>query len=195
MAEIGYPRVEAAAVVKGGDNSAHVIPAPSFHGAFECVRPDGRGGTSVVWRDDWHNVVVDIGKQMILNRLFGSRTANTGGCFLALHSATTASNHGWDSISASQVHSYGNNAPLITFVSNAAANSTSASATYGFTASTQTVSGAAVLFYSTNTMSTTVAGGTGNANAYMYSEGPFNGGSRQVQNGDTLNVSLTVSYA
>jgi hypothetical protein len=172
-----------------GAGQGVVVPAPSFHAEFEQLRRiDGKIVTVDRW--PWDNVVVDVGKGQILNRLFGSITKSTAGCFLQLHSATTASNHVWSQISASQVISYGNNVPQITFNTNYAVGSASATASYGFTASTQTVSGACVQFYTTNTMSSNAA----TVDILQYSEGQF-ANSRQVIANDTLNVSLTVSYA
>lgn len=178
-----------AAGVRAGKGEAEEYGAPGFQGTFRCMR-QGPNGPYVAWQDDWKNVVVNQGKAFLLNRFFGTRSnsATNGGWFLALHSATTASNHSWADISASQVHSYGANTPLITFASDGTGVSTSVSATYGFSASTQTVSGAAVLWYTTNTMSTSVAGG----NLTEYSEGQFAAGSRLVSSGDTLQVTLSV---
>lgn len=145
-----------------------------------------------VWVDGYtHNVVVDQGKGQLLNRMFGGGTASSVGAFLQLHSATTASNHVWSNISASQVASYGANVPLITFASTYTVGSASGTQSYAFTAGTQTISGGALQFYTTNTMSTNAA----TAGILHYAEGNFVGGSRQAQNGDSLSVSVTVSYA
>lgn len=150
------------------------------------------GSKQRIWLDGYtHNVVVNQGKGQLLNRMFGGGTASSVGAFLQLHSATTASNDVWSNISASQVASYGANVPLITFASTYTAGSASGTASYNFTAGTQTVSGGAIQFYTTNTMSTNAA----TAGILHYAEGQFVGGSRQVQNGDTLNCSITVSYA
>jgi hypothetical protein len=137
-----------------------------------------------------HNVVVDQGKGHLLNGRFGGLTKSSAGIFLQLHSATTASNHVWSNISGSQVASYGNNLPLITFATTYTAGLATATCSYGFTAGTQTVSGACVQFYTTNTMSTSAA----TADILHYSEGQF-AASRQVQANDTLNVSVSVSFA
>lgn len=176
---------QSAAAITLPARGEHAAGAPFFMVDAECVGPEG-----VRWRDGYHNVVVNQGKQHIINRLFGSKTANTAGVFLHLHSATTASNHAWSDISASRVVSYGDNVPLLTFASSYTDNSASASCSYGFTAGTQTVSGGAVVFYTTNTMSTNAA----TADMLEYSEGHF-AASRQIVSGDTLNVTVTVSYA
>lgn len=177
-----------AAGMKVGAADQVVIPAPRFIWAHEHVRPvDG----SIVTLDHgtFGNVVVNQGAAHILNRFFGGLTKSSAGVFLQLHSATTASNHVWSDISGSQVASYGNTLPLLTFATNGVARSTSTSCSYGFNAGTQTVSGACVQFYTTNTMSSNAA----TVDILHYSEGLF-ANSRQVINGDTLNVTLTVTY-
>lgn len=179
--------VVGAGLQMGGQQIVY-IPAPRFVWAHEHLRKvDGQ----VVTLDQGTcgNVVVNVGAAHILNRLFGSLTKSTAGVFLQLHSATTASNHVWSDISGSQVASYGNTLPLLTFASNGANRSTSSSCSYGFNAGTQTVSGACVQFYTTNTMSTNAA----TADILHYSEGLF-ANSRQVIANDTLNVSVTVTY-
>jgi len=177
-----------AGVVMAGRNDglgAH----PYFGAAVECVGPNG-----VRWRDGFpHNVVVNGGAEWLINKALGHATASTHGPFAALHSATVGSGNVWSQISASQVGSYGNNVPLITFASNAAGagvRSVSTSCSYAFTAGTQTVSGLAIHWYTTNTLSTNAA----TADVRMYGYGTFTNGSRQVQNGDTLNATLTVSF-
>jgi hypothetical protein len=113
-----------------------------------------------------------------------------------LHSATTATNNVWSQISASQVVSYGNSMLPITFATtqtaagDAGVASMSCTGSFGFNASTQTVSGAGFLFY------TSASGGTNlsTVDARLYAYGTF-GASQQVQNGNTLSVTVTLSYA
>lgn len=164
------------------------IESAPFHAvAAECWGAEGQ----LRWRDGYtHNVVVNQGKAHILNQVFGGGTASSVGAFLQLHSATTASNHVWSDISGSQVASYGANVPLVTFATTYTNGLATQTATYGFTAGPQTVSGAAIQFYTTNTMSTNAA----TAAILHYAEGQF-AASRQVQNGDNLSVSVSVSYA
>jgi hypothetical protein len=173
-----------------GGNVAEAVGAPRFFGDFVCWENGPNGEPRVAWAEKFANVVVDQGKGYIINRVFGSQAVSTQGALLFLHSATTASNNVWSNISASQVVSYGASIPAITFASSYTAGSASASASYGFTASTQTVSGAGILFY------TSASGGTNLAtvDAKMYAYGLF-AASQQVQNGNSLSVSLTLSYA
>lgn len=164
------------------------IKGTPFHAlAVECHRPASNGPG---WTDGYKNVVVDQGKGFLLNRVFGGDTKSSIGAYLQLHSATTASNHVWSNISASQVASYGANVPLVTFATTATNGLATQTASYAFTAGTQTVSGGALQFYTTNTMSTNAA----TANVLHYAEGQF-ANSRQVLNGDSLSVTMSVSYA
>lgn len=164
------------------------IEATPFHMlAAECWGP----GSVRKWVDGYtHNVVVNQGKGHLLNQVFGGATASSVGAFLQLHSATTASNDVWSNISASQVASYGANVPLVTFATTYTNGLATGTASYGFTAGTQTLSGGAIQFYTTNTLSTNAA----TAGILHYAEGQF-AASRIVQQNDTLSVSISVSYA
>ena len=153
----------------------------------------GANGPYVAWQDGFeHNVVVNQGKGKLLNDVFGSATASTAGAFIFLHSAGTGSNSVWANISASQVHSYGANMPVVTFASTHTDGLGTAYTSYNFTASTQTVSGCGLVFYtSASNCSTSITAGA----AALYAYGTFTAGSRQVQSGDSLSVTLTVSFA
>lgn len=162
------------------------VAAPTMAADLECWGPDGR-----VWRAHIpKNVVVDQGKGVLLNRAFGFGTASTFGPYGALLSATTASNQVWSNVSASQVGSYGANVPQFAFASTYTNGSATASGSYGFTAGTQTVSGLALLWHTTNTLSTNAA----TAGIAMYNHGLF-GASQQVQVNNTVSVSVTLSFA
>ena len=174
-----------AGIVAGGNN-AFSMEAPWCKMDVECIGPEGLKWTNHME----HNVVVDQGKGLALNNIFGSITASTAGAALFLHSATTASNNVWSNISASQVVSYGASMPAITFASTHVAGLATAVATYGFTASTQTVFGAGILFYTSASMGTNAA----TVDCKLYAYGAF-AASRQVQNLDTLNVTMSVSLA
>lgn len=133
------------------------------------------------------NVVVNQGKGEILNKLFGCTGNYTASVYMGLHSVTTASNHVLSNITASEVGGYATSRPNIAFNSTYTAGSASASASFGFTTSTYTVSGAFLALGTTNS-------GTGATAGVEYSEGNF-AASQQVQSGNTLNVTVTVSYA
>lgn len=163
-----------------------IVGAPFHALRVECHQPNGPG-----WTDGYPgNVVVNQGKGDLLNRFFGGITKSTVGAFIPLHSATTASNDVWSNISASQVASYGNNLPFVTFATTYTAGLATQTFSYAFNAGTQTLSGAAVLMYTTNTCSTNAA----TSDIRLYAEGQF-AASRIVQNGDSLSCTVSVSYA
>lgn len=165
---------------------AEVVEAPWMRMEGEIIRPNGERVPVFMP----HNAVMDAGKGHALNNLVGSITASTAGAAVFLHSATTASNNVWANISGSQVHSYGASMPAVTFASTYNAGLATASCSYAFTASTQTVSGAGLFFYTSASVATSVTAGAG----LVYCYGAF-ATTRQVQSGDTLNVSLSLSLA
>jgi hypothetical protein len=175
-----------AGIVHGGQVNAEVCEAPWMAIKGEIIRPNGER----IPVEMPHNVVMDSGKGHALNNLLGSITASTAGAFIFLHSATTASNRVWGDISNLQVHSYGASFPPVTFASTHNVGLATATASFGFSASTQTVSGAGLLFYTSASCQTTITAGAG----LVYAYGHFST-SRQVQSGDTLNVTLSVSLA
>lgn len=178
------------------DGPAEVLAVPKFKGDFVCWEKGPDGELRQVWRDTYDNLVVNQGRQHVANRLFASATRSTAGALMFLHSATLGSGNVWSGISASQVVSYGASMPPVTFAetwtnaSDTGTNSLSCTASFGFTASTQTVSGAGVLFY------TSASGGTNlaTADARLYAYGTFAGGSQLVQNGNTLSATVTLSF-
>lgn len=181
------------AAVAAGARQGEWVEAPYFMAEVACADSNGIKWTAAMP----HNVVVNQGRGLILNRMLASWTSYSQGALCFLHSASTATNNVWSQISASQVVSYGNSMPALTFATasttagDAGVVSMSATATYGFNASTQTVSGLGVLFY------TSASGGTNlaTADARLYAYGTFSNGSRQVQNGDSLTVTWTCSFA
>lgn len=164
-----------------------IVRAPEMAADVDCWAPDGKGGVSLVWRAHIpHNVVVEQGRGQLLNRALGFQTASTFGPYLALLSATTASNQVWSNISASQVGSYGANVPQMSFATTYTNGTATGTVSYGFTAGTQTISGAALLWHTTNTLSTNAA----TAGVAMYNHGLF-AASQQVQANNTISVSAT----
>jgi hypothetical protein len=193
----GFGDRQGAAVARAVDENVEFIGVPRMAADFVCWAKDNNGNNYVVWEDRIpSNVVVNQGRQHVANRLFASATRSTAGCGLFLHSATLGSGNVWSGISASQVVSYGNSIPAVTFAetwtnaSDTGTNSLSCSASYGFNASTQTVSGCGIVFYTSASMGTNLA----SADARLYCYGTFTGGSQQVQNGNTLSATLTLSF-
>lgn len=144
---------------------------------FECVGPDG----VVKWKESFHNLVTTAGKTDIIDKYFKG-SAYTAAWYLGLKGAgsaavgdTLASHAGW-----SEVNPYAGNRPAITFGTTSAGSNTATAVSYSCNGSA-TVAGAFVASVNSGTSGT------------LYSAGDFSGGSKSVTNGDTLNVTLTVS--
>lgn len=171
--------------------ASEFVKAPEMAYALACYEPDGKGGVREVWNATGHNVVVNQGKGQLINRAFGFQTASTFGPFLAAHSASTASNHVWGDISASSLGSYGTAVPPITFGTAATVGSASASASYAFTAGTQTLSGFAMLWHTASTLAVANLSSTGGL--AMYNNGSV--AAQQIVANNTISVTVTLSMA
>jgi hypothetical protein len=155
---------------------------------IECLDKDG----NVKWRDQNHNLVVNVGLQYMCGTaltsttqittwyigLYGAGASNTpaAGDTLALHA-------GW-----TEINPYTGNRPACTFATATTANpsvatNTASPASYAIT-STSTVGGAFLCNAASGTSGT------------LFSAADFQSpGDRAVVNGDTLNVSYSLSLA
>lgn len=159
------------------------IDAPHFKYVFECRRADG----SLRWSETIENLVTTAGKNHILDTEFAG-AGYTAAWFLGLIDAagytavaagdTAGSHGGWaESVAYSQA-----NRPTLAFnAASGGSKSTSAALAFSINA-TVTIKGGFV------TTLNTKGGTTGT----LYSAGTF-AADRSLFNGDTLNVSLTVS--
>lgn len=161
-------------------NPGHPEPvaAPRFHYHIECVGADGK----VKWVEEFDNLVTTEGKNDILDKYFKG-SAYTASWFLGLKGTgsaaagdTLASHAGW-----SEVTPYAGNRPAITFGTTSGGSNTATAVSYSINASA-TVAGAFCSSVNTGT------------SGKLYSAGDF-AASRSVVNGDTLNVTLTVSVS
>jgi hypothetical protein len=160
------------------DWQSDVETAPSMVMTFECLDRDG----NVKWREDCANLVTTQGRNDLLDKyLKGS--SYTAAWFLGLKGAgsvaaadTLASQAGW-----SEVTPYSGNRPGITWGTTSNGSNTASAVSYTINASA-TVAGA---------FSATVASGT---SGVLYNAVDFSA-SRSVVNGDTLNVTLTLSFS
>lgn len=150
--------------------------APRFTYNVECLGADGQ----VKWVEKYENLVTTVGKTDLIDKYFKG-SAYTAAWFLGLKGAgvvavgdTLASHAGWV-----EVNPYAGNRPAITFGTTAAGSNTASVVGFPITG-TATVAGAFV-----GSVNTGTAG-------VLYSAGDF-AQSRNVVNGDTLNVTLTVS--
>jgi hypothetical protein len=148
-----------------------------------CVGADGQ----VKWADTFDNLVVTVGKSLLLNAMFAGTTPSTtwylgliNGASAPTYSVadTMASHAGW-----SETVPYSNaTRPAAVFTATATSSIAAAAATFNINA-TATVAGAFLV--SDNTKS----GTTGT----LYSAGNFSTGNRSILSGDTLNVTYTAS--
>jgi hypothetical protein len=160
------------------------IEAPHFIYEIECVAPDG----TVRWRETFRNLVTTAGKNDLLTQYFKG-AAYTAAWFVGLvdnaaFSAiaagdTSASHAGWAESTA-----YSNaTRPALTLGTASAGSIDNSASKASFTINaTAAINGAFTITNSTK------GGSTGT----LYSAGSF-GAVRNVINGDTLNVQVTLS--
>lgn len=151
---------------------------PRFIYEIECVGADGK----VKWTERIENLVTTVGKNDLLDKYFKG-SAYTAAWFLGLKGTgsaavgdTLASHAGW-----SEVTPYSGNRPAITFGTTSGGSNTATAVSYSINA-TETVAGAFV------------ASANSGTSGILYSAGDF-AASRNVVNGDTLNVTFTVSVS
>lgn len=173
----------AVASVIAGSAIAEHMDAPHAVYTFECIR-DGK----VVWTEEVHNTVMTAGKNDLLTNYFkgSAYTASffvglvDNASFTAISAADTSASHaGWVESTA-----YSNaTRPALTLgtASAGSINNSASVAAFSINA-TATINGAFTITVSTK-------GGT---TGILYSASSF-GATRSVLNGDTLNVTVTLS--
>lgn len=155
----------------------------------ELVRADG-----TVERDTFYNLVVNVGKNLMLDTMFaGSAYTAAGYMFLLGASPTPASgdtmtsHSGWTEVGGTNAPTYtGNRQAPSWSAASAGSKSTSAAVSFAIT-STGTVGGCGMVYGSGASATKDNTGGV------CFSAGAFSGGNKSVNNGDTLNVSYTIS--
>ena len=173
-----------ASVVRNSGVGESIALENIYH--IECIGRDGK----LKWEDEIRNLVVDEGLNDLLDKyLKGS--AYTAAFYVGLTddtptvdaSDTMASHSGWSEVTAYD-EAVRQTLTLGSVSSQSVSNSASKAA---FTCSTDstTVGGA---FITTNS---TKSGDTGT----LYGAGAFSGGDKSVDDGDTLNVTVTLTAA
>lgn len=154
------------------------LPAPHFRYQVQCLDEFGR----LKWEEEFENLVTTEGKNNIIDNQFKG-SAYTAAWYLGLKGTgsaaaadTLASHSGW-----SEVTPYSGNRPAITFGTTSAGSNTASAVSISINA-TATVAGAFIASVNTGT------------SGKLYSAGDF-ASSRSVLNGDTLNVTPTVSVS
>lgn len=212
MQETIKPEYDAAANINMAGLLAESLLAPAFKYDFICLSPgDGRRQDyldtmaesqrligegrvvdgirlrteaelmlSIAWEDTVHNLVTNVGRNDVLDKYFKG-SSYTAAWYLGLKGTGTAaagdtalSHAGW-----SEVTPYSGNRPAITFGTTSSQSNTATAVSYSITGSA-TVAGAFIQSANSGT------------SGILYSAGDF-GSSRSVANGDTLNVTPTVT--
>ena len=157
---------------------------------MECFGPDGK----LKWEEKFGNLVVNVGLDDILDKYFkgSSYTAawyvgiwETAGSPEVAAGDSMASHAGW-----TEVTSYSEaNRPTLTLgtVASQSVDNSASKASYSINAS-KSVRGA---FITTSN----AKGGVSPETGILYSVGAFTGGTKAVDNGDTLNVTVTLTSA
>ena len=121
----------------------------------------------------------------------GFQTASSFGMYAIPYSATTASDRVYSNFSTAVLSNYGANVPKIAFGSTYVEGSCTGTISYGISAgNAQTISGVALAWYTTDTMST----GALAAGVCLYNMGSF-AATQQLQSNNTLSVTVTLSLA
>lgn len=155
-----------------------------------------RGG-ECIYREEFHNTVVTVGKDLALDTFLAGAAYTVTGPFMGLISSvsysaisaadTMASHAGWTEAGNANAPTY--TSPRKTAAWSAASGGSkalSAALVFPIT-STGTVKGA-FMVYGTGAVST-----IDNTSGTLLSAGLFTGGDRAVVNGDTLNISYSMA--
>ncbi len=156
----------------------------------ECFKPDG----TLRWVAHAKNTVVNVGLDDVLDKYFKG-SAYTAAWYVGLTDGTPtvaagdtmASHAGWVEIGAASPTEYSEaNRPTLTLgtVSGQSVDNSASKASYSIQ-TTVTIGGAFV------TTDNTKGGTTGT----LYGAAAFTGGDKSAQNGDTLNVTVTLTAA
>lgn len=158
------------------------------HGVYrvECLDAEG----NVKWVDEFPNLVVNAGKNWMLDQALSATASNPGTIYMGLVNGGTTPTYaagdvmsahaGWTELTAITA----NRGTASFSAASAGAKATSSNVSFSITGSA-TVAGVFL-----------VQGGTsanGNTTGVLFSAGSFSGGNRAVVASDTLNVSYSVS--
>jgi hypothetical protein len=171
-----------------------VKPSAVIVGAqdFACWEKGPDGQPRQVWTAHAPNALVREGLAMLNNFVLGGQRATSNGPFMVLHNAAYNSTHGWGALSASHAADTMYSASLlpITFAStNTTATQWTATTAVQFTVNTTTVSGAALIFYTSASCSNAPAN---SSDVRVYNIGSFSA-AQPVQNGNTLSITFSLN--
>ena len=145
----------------------------------ECFGPDG----VKKWEDEFHNLVVNQGLQDLNSKYFKG-SGYTANWFLLLKGTgtvaagdTLASHPGWP-----EVNPYAGNRPGITWGTTSGGSNTATTVSFSIT-SAATIAGAGICNANTG------------ASGLLYNAGDFTSGPKNVDTGDTVNVTITLTVS
>jgi hypothetical protein len=175
-----------ASVTRGASHSE----ATSISGYYvvECFGSDG----ALKWKDDIHNLVTTVGKNLTMDTILGNSAA--GAVVMGLKGVgtpnvadTQASHITWLEVGLANAPTYSGNRKTPVFsAASGGSKTTSAAVVFSMTGS-GTVAGCFINIGGSATIDNTT--GT------LFSAGDFTAGSKTVTSGDTLNVSYTATAA
>lgn len=166
------------------------------HFEFECIDADG----NIKWKDCSENIVVDQGKNAMLDTFLGNtRVPPTTYMSLivagAANSTTTYNSVGNVQEITGNVVTSGLR-PAVSWTASSTGSKAANTTSFGILASATIIGNMMVsgnLMVTGGSNITAVGNTSPNISGIMFSSSNFTGGSKSVNNGDTLNVSYTVS--
>ena len=175
-----------ATVVRNATNGEAIQPGGYY--VVECHGADGQ----LKWKDDIHNLVTTVGKNLTADTILGNSAAGAvvmglKGTGTAAAGDTQASHAGWLEVGLANAPTYSGNRKTPTFSAAAAGvKSTSSAVVFSMTGS-GTVAGCFINIGGSATKDNTT--GT------LFSAGDFTAGSKTVTSGDTLSVTYQLTVA
>lgn len=175
-----------ATVVRGASHSE--VTSISGYYVVECFGADGQ----LKWKDDIHNLVTTVGKNLTMDTVLGNVAAGAvvmglKGVGTAVVGDTQASHISWNEVGGANAPTYTGNRQTPTFgAAVGGAKATSTPLVFSMTGS-GTVAGCFINIGGSATKDNTT--GT------LFSAGDFTAGSKTVTSGDTLSVTYTATTA
>lgn len=178
------------ATVARGAGQTEVVGLEGVYVA-ECYDTQG----SLKWSDSIKNLTTNVGRASINDAYLGNVAGGAivmglKGTGAAAYADTQASHATWSEVGLANAPTYSGTRKTPAFSASSAANpavkSTSAAVVFSMTSS-GTVAGAFINVGGSSTID--------NTTGVLFSAGDFSGGSKTVTNGDTINVTYTLSAA
>lgn len=175
-----------ASVTRGASHSE--VTSISGYYVVECFGSDG----ALKWKDDIHNLVTTVGKNLTMDTVLGNSAAGAvvmglKGTGTAAVTDTQASHATWNEVGGANAPTYSGTRKTPVFGAASGGSKSTTSAVVFAMTSTGTVAGCFINIGGSAAIDNTT--GT------LFSAGDFTAGSKSVTSGDTLNVSYTATAA